>query len=103
MYRRELLAGVLSGLIGWAGALVLPENSWVLDVYPGVVLALAFYWAMPPAQGTSLLPRLIVVGCYLAGWKMQIKLLSQHALVFVLGFNRILALSCLCDCAEHCA
>lgn len=77
MYRRELLAGLLSGLIGWAGAFVLPENSWVLDVYPGVVLALAFYWAMPPAQGTALLPRLIAVGCYLAGciggWRLAIE------------------------------
>lgn len=82
MFQRDLIAGVVSGVVGWAGAFILPESSLLMDVYPGVVLALAFFWAATPTRRERFLLHIpeiawYFVGC-IAGWRLAIEVAVRY-------------------------
>lgn len=75
-------AGVLSGAISWAGGFVLPENSWIVKIYPGLILGLALYLVHSNGKFNlntkTLLPLLTLMAASVIGWRLAVDVGYQY-------------------------
>jgi hypothetical protein len=75
-------AGVLSGAISWAGGFVLPENGWLVKIYPGLVLGLALYLVHSNGKISlntkTLLPLLTLMAASVIGWRLAVDVGYQY-------------------------
>jgi hypothetical protein len=70
------LAGILSGIVCWAGAGFLENYMMVLRIYPGVVLGIFLslcgtFIARIPSRHKALTPVILIAAC-IAGWRLAV-------------------------------
>jgi hypothetical protein len=75
-------SGVLSGVICWAGGYVLPENSWIVNIYPGLALGLALYLFGNKGsfnfRQQAILSVLILMAASVIGWRLAVDVGYQY-------------------------
>ncbi len=77
-----LVAGVVSGVVCWAGGFLLPEGSLALNVYPGLIVGLTLF-ALGRIHGLGEgVPRfltLVILGIAgVAGWRAGVDIGYPH-------------------------
>ncbi len=77
-----ILCGVLSGVLCWLGGRILPDDSLLLKIYPGLVLGTALCFA---GVLSGLVPQrwraarfLVVVAGAVAGWRLSLDVGFQY-------------------------
>jgi hypothetical protein len=77
-----VLCGLLSGVLCWLGGRILPEDSWLLKIYPGLVLGTALCFA---GLRSGLIPErwraarfLVAVAATVAGWRLSVDVGYQY-------------------------
>ena len=69
-------AGVISGAITWAGGYILPNVSWFINIYPGLVLGLAIYLVNSNGKFNfnvkTFLPLLTLMAASVVGWRLAV-------------------------------
>ena len=77
-----VLCGLLSGVLCWLGGRILPEDSWLIKVYPGLVLGTALCFAGVRSgliSGRWRAARfLVVVAATVAGWRLSVDVGYQY-------------------------
>jgi hypothetical protein len=77
-----VLCGLLSGVLCWLGGRILPEDSWLLKIYPGLMLGTVLYFA---GVWSGLVPErwraarfVVVVAGTVAGWRLSVDVGYQY-------------------------
>lgn len=77
-----VLCGLLSGVLCWLGGRILPDDSWLLKAYPGLVLGTALCFAGVRSgliSGRWRAARfLIAVAATVAGWRLAVDVGYQY-------------------------
>ncbi len=71
-------AGVISGVVSWAGEYFLPNVTWVINIYPGFILGLAIYLVHSGGKFSfnvkTFLPLLILITASVVGWRLAVEI-----------------------------
>jgi len=75
-------AGVMSGVICWAGGFALPEDSLILKIYPGLILGAALFIVVTKEKlrpgVKTFLPLIILMAACVIGWRLAVDVGYRH-------------------------
>jgi hypothetical protein len=77
-----LFCGLLSGVVCWLGGRILPEDSWLLKIYPGLVLGTVLWltgvrFGRIPERWRAARFVVVVAGT-VAGWRLSVDVGYQY-------------------------
>ena len=77
-----IFSGLLSGVLCWLGGLVLSEGSWLLQIYPGLMLGAVLCFAgvlsgLTPDRWRAA-RFLVIVAATVAGWRLSVDVGYQY-------------------------